>query len=154
VTVEHDGRKVQTFVVYPEVKNKAPVVVVIHEIMGMTEWVQGVADELAEAGYIALAPGQVTADLNAVADYGKKLPSADGKVAVAGFCWGGSQSFRSATNRTDLAAAFVFYGTPPDNDSLRRIHSQEGPHRGLEAVARTSEEVVPVVRMGQAPGLV
>jgi len=56
---------------------------------------------------------QVTADLNATADYAKKLPAANGKLAVAGFCWGGSQSFRFATNRKDLSAAFVFYGGPP-----------------------------------------
>ncbi|MGH9555747.1 MAG: dienelactone hydrolase family protein, partial [Terriglobales bacterium] len=52
--------------------------------------------------------------LNAVADYVKKLPAANGKVAVSGFCWGGRQSFRFATNRTDLAAAFVFYGNGPE----------------------------------------
>lgn len=60
-----------------------------------------------------LEADQVTADLNAVADYVKKLPSANGKVAVSGFCWGGGQSFRFATNRQDLAASFVFYGPPP-----------------------------------------
>jgi carboxymethylenebutenolidase len=60
-----------------------------------------------------LDPDQVTADLNAAADYVKKLPAANGKLAVAGFCWGGGQSFRFATNRKDLGAAFVFYGTPP-----------------------------------------
>lgn len=59
-----------------------------------------------------LNPDQVTADLNAVADYVKKLPAANGKVAVGGFCWGGGQTFRFATNRADLAAAFVFYGPP------------------------------------------
>ena len=63
----------------------------------------------------------VTADLNAVADYVKKLPSANGKLYVAGFCWGGSQSFRFATNRADLAAAFVFYGAPPAKDAMPRI---------------------------------
>ena len=61
-----------------------------------------------------LQPEGVTADLNAVADYARKLPAASGKVAVAGFCWGGAQSFRFATSRADLAAAFVFYGTGPE----------------------------------------
>ncbi len=144
VTVKHDNRAVQAFVVYPEVKKKAPAVVVIHEIFGMTDWVRLVADQLAAQGYIAIAPDllsgfgpnggrsdafpnvdaareavgkldpdTITADLNAVTDYVKKLPAASGKVAVAGFCWGGGQSFRFATNRHDLAAAFVFYGPPP-----------------------------------------
>src|SRR5258708_34945914 len=60
-----------------------------------------------------LPPDQITADLNAVADYLKKLPAANGKLAVAGFCWGGGQTFRFATDRKDLNAAFVFYGPPP-----------------------------------------
>jgi carboxymethylenebutenolidase len=151
VTVTHGDRKVETFVVYPESKAKTPVVLIIHEIFGMTDWVQDLADQLAEAGYIAVAPDllsgmgpnggrsssfegdkareavgylnadQVTADLNAVADYGKKLPASTGKLFVAGFCWGGGQTFRFATNRPDLAAAFVFYGPPPDKDAMARI---------------------------------
>src|ERR1700738_3272454 len=153
VTVKHDGRSVETFVVYPESKGKTPVVLVIHEIFGMTDWVQDLADQLAEAGYIAVAPDllsgmgpnggrssdfpegkategvgplnpdQVTGDLNAAADYGKKLPAANGKLFVTGFCWGGGQSFRFATNRSDLAAAFVFYGPPPDKDGMKRIQA-------------------------------
>lgn len=144
VNLKSGARVVSAFVVYPEVKGKATSVVVIHEIFGMSDWVQMEADELAEAGYIAIAPDllsgmgpngggtssmdsttigkairdlppdQITADLNAAADYVGKLPAANGKVAVAGFCWGGSQSFRFATNRPTLAAAFVFYGTGPE----------------------------------------
>lgn len=148
VTLKHDNRTVQAFIVYPEVKKKAAAVVVIHEIFGLTDWAKSLADELAAAGYIAIAPDLlsgfapngsgssgfsgnqdamkavsgldpdvVTADLNAAADYVKKLPSANGKVAVAGFCWGGGQSFRFATNRHDLSAAFVFYGPPPKDVS-------------------------------------
>src|SRR5436309_2281726 len=56
VNVKHGSRTVSSFVVYPEVKHKATAVVVIHEIFGMTDWVRGVADQLAEAGYIAIAP--------------------------------------------------------------------------------------------------
>ncbi len=151
VTVKHDGRSVTTLVVYPESKAKAPVVLVIHEIFGLTDWADEVADEFAEAGYIAVAPDllsgagpnggrtnsfdqngaieavgklnpdQITADLNAAADYGLKLPAARNKLFVAGFCWGGGQSFRFATNRPDLAAAFVFYGPPPSKDAMNRI---------------------------------
>src|SRR5205814_9633821 len=51
----------------------------------------------------------------AVADYVGKLPAANGKVAVAGFCWGGEQAFRFATKRPSLSAAFVFYGLGPDS---------------------------------------
>src|SRR2546428_9935726 len=56
VTVKHDGRSVETFVVYPESKSKTPVVLIIHEIFGMTDWVQDLADQVAAAGYIAVAP--------------------------------------------------------------------------------------------------
>jgi len=151
VTVKHDGRPVETFVVYPESKDKRPAVIVIHEIFGMTDWVEDLADQLAAAGYIAVAPdllsgmgpnggrsssleqakameavsrldpNQVTADLAAAADYAKKLPASTGKLFVVGFCWGGGQSFRFATNRPDLSAAFVFYGGPPDKDAMARI---------------------------------
>lgn len=151
VTVKHDNRSVETFVVYPEAKGKTPVVLIIHEIFGMTDWVQDLADQVAGAGYIAVAPnllsgmgpnggrssdfagdkameavnhlnpGQVTADLNAAADYALKLPASNGKLFVGGFCWGGSQTFRFATNRPDLAAAFVFYGGPPEKDAMARI---------------------------------
>jgi carboxymethylenebutenolidase len=151
VTVKHDGRSVETFVVYPESKDKRPVVLIIHEIFGMTDWVQDLADQVAAAGYIAVAPDllsgmgpgggrsssfaegktmeavsklnadQVTADLNAAADYALKISAANGKLFVGGFCWGGGQAFRFATNRGDLAAAFVFYGPPPDKDAMARI---------------------------------
>jgi carboxymethylenebutenolidase len=151
VTLKHDGRSVETFVVYPESKGKTPVVIIIHEIFGMSDWVQELADEVAAAGYIAVAPDllsgmgpnggrssefaegktmeavshlnpdQVTADLNAAADYALKIPASNGKLFVGGFCWGGGQTFRFATNRGDLAAAFVFYGPPPDKDAMVRI---------------------------------
>jgi carboxymethylenebutenolidase len=144
VTLKAGDRPVKAFIVYPESKAKTPAVVVIHEIFGMTDWVRDLTDQLAEAGYIAIAPDllsgkgpnggnsdafasvddargaiakldpdEITQALNAAADYVKKLPASNGKVAVAGFCWGGGQSFRFATNRPDLSAAFVFYGPPP-----------------------------------------
>jgi carboxymethylenebutenolidase len=147
VKVKHGNREVQAFVVYPEVKDKATAVLVIHEIFGLTDWVRSVADQLAEAGYIAIAPDllsgmgpggggtetfadqttvmrairdlppdQITADLSATADYVAKLPAANGKVVIAGFCWGGGQSFRYATNNKAVKAAFVFYGTGPDKE--------------------------------------
>jgi len=181
---EPSGRSLQAFVVYPEIKDKAPVVVLIHEIFGESDWFKLMADDLAAAGYIAIAPdllsgygaapaagvkpvsmpmsmdhdmqamGQgagapfvpatpggttafppdqvtravmalpdagVLADLDAVSDYGKKLPAANGKLFVAGFCWGGGKSFLYATHRKDLSAAFVFYGPPPAADLMKNI---------------------------------
>jgi len=144
VQLKHGNRTVQAFVVYPEVKSKAPVVVMIHEIFGLSDWAKEMADELAAKGFIVvepdllsgfgpkgggssefpdqdaavkavsgLDPAVVLADLDAAADYGKKLPASNGKLAVAGFCWGGGKSFAFATHRKDLSAAFVFYGPPP-----------------------------------------
>jgi carboxymethylenebutenolidase len=153
VRIEHGGRTLHAFVVFPEVKEKAAAVVVIHEIFGMTDWVRSVADQLAEAGYIAIAPdllsgmgpkgekssdfvgvdaarkavselppAQVTADLKAAADYVGKLPAANGKVSVGGFCWGGREAFRFATDREGLSAAYVFYGNgPTDKAAIARI---------------------------------
>jgi carboxymethylenebutenolidase len=146
VKLTHGDRTLQAFVVYPEVSQKAPVIVLIHEIFGLSDWARSMADDLAAAGYIVIAPdllsgfgpngggtsefpdmqsttkavsgldaATVTADLNAAADYGKKLPAANGKLAVVGFCWGGGKSFQFATERKDLSAAFVFYGTPPSD---------------------------------------
>jgi carboxymethylenebutenolidase len=153
VKVQHDGRAVEAYVAYPEVGAKAPVVLVIHEIFGLSDWAQLAADEFAAAGYIAIAPDllsgkgpngggtktmdstaigqairdlpadQITADLNAAADYALKLPAASGRLFVAGFCYGGSQSFRYSTNRPDLKAAFVFYGAAPTDDSINRIQA-------------------------------
>ena len=152
VPVKHHGRTINTLVIYPEVKDKAPVVVLIHEIFGLTDWMKLQADELAAQGYLvvapdlvsglgangggtdalggqdnvikavmALDPAQVVADLDAVADYGKSLPSASGRLFVAGFCWGGGKSFAFATHRKDLGAAFVFYGPPPAAADMAKI---------------------------------
>jgi carboxymethylenebutenolidase len=158
VKVKNGTREVNSFVVYPENKNKATAVVVIHEIFGMSDWVQSLTDQLAEAGYVAIAPDllsgmgpngggtssldrqgigqkisdlppdQITADLNAVADYIAKVPASNGKVVVAGYCWGGGQTFRYATNNPNIKAAFVFYGPPPaaadgtpDKEELAKI---------------------------------
>ncbi len=157
VTLTHDNRKVNAFVAYPEVKDKAPVVVLVHEIFGLSDWMKLEADELAARGYIVVVPdlvsgvgpngggtdalfatsgstdavvkavtsqaeAQVMADLGAAADYGKKLPSANGRLYVAGFCWGGGKSFDFATHRRDLSAAFVFYGPPPPTADMAKIN--------------------------------
>lgn len=153
VQVKQGARQVNCALVFPEVNDKATAVVVIHEIFGLTDWVRGVADQLAEAGYIAIAPDllsgtapggggtgelggpdsarkvistlppdQITADLAAVADYVAKLPACNGKVVVGGFCWGGSQTFRFATNHKPIRAAFVYYGSGPEAaEDLARI---------------------------------
>jgi len=255
---EPGGRDLQAWVVYPEVKDKAPVVVMIHEIFGLSDWAREMADEVAGAGYIVVEPdllsglgpptaasmnrfpalrqdvnfistpeqetappkqpalpgtgcdpmacppgkkpavrassrneqqtqdhshmqmpgngapyaparpggtsafpdqsavtravsslpdAQVMADLDAAADYGKKLPAANGKLFVAGFCWGGGKSFLFATHRHDLSAAFVFYGPPPAEDLLKNITAPvygfyaQNDARITATVPKTQEEM-------------
>ncbi len=153
VAIKHGDRSVESVVAHPESRGKAPAMVVIHEIFGMTDWVENVADEFAQAGYLAVAPDllsgmapnggrtkdfqanevgqairnlppdQITADLNAVVAHCKSLPACNGKVCVVGFSWGGGQAFRFATNRRDLSAAFVFYGSGPAADAIPNIQA-------------------------------
>jgi carboxymethylenebutenolidase len=143
VDVKNAGGTIKSFVVYPERKDKAPVVIVIHEIFGLSDWVRGVADQLAKEGFIAIAPDflsgkgpngggsqelgsqgstqairDVTPEdtikiLDAVRTYALTIPSANGKVATIGFCWGGGTSFRYALNQPALDAAVSYYGPMP-----------------------------------------
>ena len=139
-----DGAKLNTWVVYPERKDKAGVVLVIHDIRGMSDWIRAVGDQLAQDGFIAVVPDflsgkgeggggtaalgrdvgqairrltgeEVVARLDAAMDYGKALPAANGKTGVIGFCWGGTQSFGYALAQPKLAAAVVYYGNVPDS---------------------------------------
>lgn len=139
-----DGGKLVTWVVYPEKKEKAGTVIVIHEIFGLTDWVRGVADQLAKEGFIALAPDllsgkgpngggtdslgdevtkvirtltpeTVSARLDAVRDYALKIPAANGRIGSVGFCWGGTTSFAYAVAQPKLDAAVVYYGSAPSD---------------------------------------
>jgi carboxymethylenebutenolidase len=138
-------RTLRAFVVYPERKEKAPVVMVIHEIFGLTDWVRSLCDQLAENGVIAIAPDllsgqtfpdvdgarkaiaalpkeQVIADLNATADYAGKIPASNGTLAVSGFCWGGGWAFTFATVNPKLKAAYSFYGpAAAEADQIAKI---------------------------------
>ncbi len=137
-----DGTALKSWVVYPERADKAGVVLVIHDIFGMRDLARALGDQLAQDGFIAivpdflsgkgpngggseslgtgvnqaissLSPADVVARLNAAMEYGKKLPSSNGKTGVIGFCWGGSQSFNYAAAQPNLDAAVVFYGQAP-----------------------------------------
>lgn len=142
VDIPSGGRTVKAFVVYPEAKAKTPVVLVVHEIFGLTDWVKSLCDQLAENGVIAICPDllsgqaypddmdgavkaisalpkpQVKADLDAAANYAlTKIPSANGKLAICGFCWGGGWAFDYANENAHLKAAYSFYGTAPDTEA-------------------------------------
>jgi carboxymethylenebutenolidase len=150
VYVKRGRDSVRAYVAYPERKTKAPAVIVIHEIFGLTDWEPKVADRLAKEGFVAilpdllsskhgvspadpdsgrklvgqLEPERVTADLDAVYAYVNGLPSvSQDQIGVIGFCWGGGQSFRYATNNPKLRAAVVAYGPAPDTADLKRIRA-------------------------------
>src|ERR1700719_5342772 len=105
VDLKSGDRTIKAFVVYPESKNKTPVVIVIQEIFGLTDWLRSLCDELAENGVIAMAPDllsgqkfedmdgarkathalpkeQVTSDLNAAADYALNIPAGNNTLAL------------------------------------------------------------------------
>src|SRR6202163_1222794 len=129
VDIKSGDRTIKAFVVYPERKDKAPVILVISEIFGLTDWVRSLCDELAENGVIAIAPDlhggqkyedmdaarkatsglpkeQVRADLDATAAYAlTKIPSCNSTLAVCGFCWGGGWAFEYASSNPKLKAA-------------------------------------------------
>jgi carboxymethylenebutenolidase len=153
------GPPLNTWVVYPERPDKSGVVLVIHDIRGMSDWARAVGDQLAQDGFIAVVPdflsgmgpngggtdslgtqvGQtirtltqadMTARLNAAMAYGRTLPASNGKTAVVGFCWGGTQSFDYATAQPALDAAVVYYGNPTGStatsapeDALAKINA-------------------------------
>ncbi len=144
---------VRAWVVYPERSQRAPVVIVVHEIFGLTSWVRAVADQLAADGFIAVAPdfltgrgvpngpdgqplrdsatvairaldqGQVQRRIDAVARYATALPSSNGRYGIVGFCWGGSVSFAHAVHSPTLGASVVYYGTSPATDRLGSIRA-------------------------------
>lgn len=154
------GDSVTAWIVYPERSGPAPVVVVIHEIFGLTDWIRAVADQLAAEGFIAIAPdllsgkgpdggGSASVDrqgavrlirglertevvrrLDAAADYATGLPAASDEFAVIGFCWGGSTSFHYATQQADLDAAVVYYGSSPATELLSGIQAPVLGHYG------------------------
>lgn len=153
VTIRSDGDSIRAWVVHPERSDDAPVVVVIHEIYGLTAWIRAVADRLAGEGFIAIAPDLITmqgvpagedgdperdaavaavraldADavhrhVRAVAEHAMALPSARQVYGVVGFCWGGSTSFAHATRFADLGGAVVYYGGSPETDALAGLRS-------------------------------
>ena len=154
------GRTLHAYVVYPQSSKKTGAVMVIHENRGLTDWVRTVADQLAEKGYIAIAPDmlsgsgpnggrtkdfpsedaareaisklpreQILADLAATAAYARTIPSMNGKLAVAGFCWGGARTWDTANTVDGITIAFPFYGTGPSTDEA--VTGIEAPVHGF-----------------------
>jgi carboxymethylenebutenolidase len=148
---------VRAWVVYPERSSNAPVVIVVHEIYGLTPWIRSVADQLAAEGFIAIAPdyltgkgvpdspdgppreaavaavrslsqAEVQSRTDAVARYGMARPAAAQKYGIVGYCWGGSVSFQHAVHSPALDAAVVYYGSSP---AVASLSSVQAPVLGL-----------------------
>jgi carboxymethylenebutenolidase len=143
----------RAWVVYPQRRDKAPVVIVLHEIFGLSTWIRGVTDQLAADGYIAIAPDllsgkytiaagdtitqqqasalirtlnpdSVQRDIAVSAEYAMALPAAQQRFGVVGFCWGGSTSFNAAVRaHPKLRGAVVYYGTAPAPGELARVRA-------------------------------
>lgn len=171
INVPGEATKLRTWIVYPERADSAPVVIVIHEIFGLTDWIRAVTDQLAADGFVAVAPDllsgkgpdgggtdsfegdavraairdlkddEVVRRLNAVRAHVTALPAATVKCASIGFCWGGTASFMYATAQSDLDAAVVYYGTAPRR--REQLQSIACPVLGLygEADARVTSTV-------------
>jgi len=162
VDVAYPGHApLRTWVVYPERSSKAGVVLVIHEIFGLTDWIRSVADRLAGEGFIAVAPDLISglgpggggtdstasrddavklvrlltpeesaARLSTVRDWAVKLPSANGKLATIGFCWGGGRSFAAAAMTPPPRGCVVYYGTAPDSAQILHVQAPVLAHYG------------------------
>lgn len=148
-----NGDSVRMWVVYPERRDRAPVILVVHEIFGLSDWIRGVGDQLAAEGFIAVVPDllsgfgpngggtesvdrqgaialirNVTKDiytrrLSAAARYGLALPAANGRLGTVGFCWGGSRSFELAAALERDGASVVYYGPSPDSATIAAVHA-------------------------------
>ena len=141
---------ITAYLAFPERPDPAPAVIVIHEIFGMSDFIRQTTEQLAKDGFVAiapdllsrrggtpalgdsvrrvigtLAPDTVTLDLDGAAAYLRSLRAvrAD-RIGVIGFCWGGGQSFRYATNSAALRAFVVCYGPAPNAADMGRIRAK------------------------------
>jgi carboxymethylenebutenolidase len=148
IYIKKGADSIRAYMASPVKSSLSPAIIVIHEIYGLTSWEPTVADRLAREGYIAvvpdllsskhgktpasedeartligeLEPERVTADLDATYQYLNRNVRVDkGNIGTIGFCWGGGQSFRYATNNPNLRAAVVAYGPAPDTADMKRI---------------------------------
>jgi len=141
---------VTAYIAYPERPQPAPAVIVIHEIFGTSDFIRQTTEQLAKEGFVAIAPDllsrrggtpsspdsarkliatlnpdTITQDLDATRAYLKTLkPVRSGEIGVIGFCWGGGQSFRYATNAPELKAFVVCYGPSPNPADMAKIRAK------------------------------
>jgi carboxymethylenebutenolidase len=144
------GDSIRAYVAYPEREDRAPAIIVIHEIFGLSDWEPTVADRFAGEGYVAIAPdllssqygstdavkdsatrlvsslpdSQLVGDLNATYNYVNALPATQtGNIGVIGFCWGGGATWKFASANTHLKAAVSCYGPVTDTAILATVNA-------------------------------
>jgi carboxymethylenebutenolidase len=153
---------ITAYLAYPERGERAPAVIVIHEIFGLSDFIRQTTEQLARDGFVAIAPDllsrrggtpaagdsarrliatlsadTITMDLDAAAAFLRTVPAARAdRIATIGFCWGGGQSFRYATNCPALRAFVVCYGPAPDAAAMARIRA-----RGLGVYAERDARI-------------
>ncbi|MDN7182690.1 dienelactone hydrolase family protein [Caballeronia sp. SEWSISQ10-4 2] len=129
-----DGQDIQGYLAKPQKLEGAPAIVVIQEWWGLNDQIRGVADRLAQSGYLALVPdlfrGKSTVEeaeanhLLSALDFGDAagqdvrgavlyLKEHSERVAVTGFCMGGALTLLALSNIPEVSAGVVWYGFPP-----------------------------------------
>lgn len=129
-----DGKTLQGYLAKPEKAEGAPAIVVIQEWWGLNDQIRGVADRLAQAGYLALVPdlyrGKSTVEAEEASHLMNALDFADAasqdvrgavdylrtltdRIGVTGYCMGGALTLLAASQIPGLAGAVVWYGFPP-----------------------------------------
>ncbi|MCU1289701.1 MAG: Dienelactone hydrolase-like enzyme [Acidobacteria bacterium] len=153
VKIPVSGGEIPAYRAMPEAKNKKfPVVLVVHEIFGVHEWIQDVCRRFAKLGYMAIAPSlyarqgdvtqmkniqeiirnvvakvpdaQVMSDLDATADWAKKNSGNTKKLSVTGFCWGGRITWLYAAHNKNVDAGAAWYGGLVPNERSPRNPNQ------------------------------
>jgi carboxymethylenebutenolidase len=182
VVIRAGADSVRAWVVYPERRENAPVVVAVHDNQGLSNWIRGVADQLAADGFIAIAPdmltmlgvarrpdgesdpaavraaiGQVdqaTRDryIQEVGEWGVKLPGASSTYGIVGFCWGGSTVFAHAVAAPATLGAVVVYYG--GSPAPERLATVRAPVLGLYGAddARVNSTVPPAAEALKALG--
>ncbi len=151
-----DGTELHGYLALPSGSGKAPGVLMIHEWWGLNYNITALADALAAEGFVVLAPdafrgsvaatgqeamkqvsstpaAQMASDLDAALEFLETQPRVEpAKVAVQGFCFGGTQAMYMGTRRPDLSAVAIFYGTGPITDPAKLGSMKEaGPVLGI-----------------------
>jgi carboxymethylenebutenolidase len=139
VDIPVDGAKLPCYLARPKAAGKYPVVMVIHEIFGVHEYIKDICRRLAKAGYMALAPDlfsrhgdatkvldietlrktivskatqkQVMSDLDALVAWVQKREDAKtDSIGVTGFCWGGNATWMYSAHNPKIRAGVAWYG--------------------------------------------